>query len=62
MEKAVKRPKKLSAEAWRRKRDQTRVCLGLALTRWRELKEATACKTAAELAFLLLDWSVANTS
>ncbi|XP_066505500.1 zinc finger protein 619-like isoform X2 [Hoplias malabaricus] len=63
MAEAEKRRKTLSVEARTRKREsdrergKTRVNVGLAFNRWRDLKEKKGYKTDAELAFFLLDKS-----
>ena len=64
MAEATKKPRKALSEDRKRKResnrarDRKRVSLGLAFTRWRELKVTKGCKSDAELAFFLLDQSV----
>nr|XP_055044376.1 uncharacterized protein LOC129430825 [Misgurnus anguillicaudatus] len=61
-EPAKKKKGLMSEEAKKRKREhdreraRTRVNIGRAYARWRELKEATSCKTDGDLALLLLDF------
>ncbi|KAK7156999.1 hypothetical protein R3I94_006910 [Phoxinus phoxinus] len=69
--KKKKARKSLSEDQRKRKREtdrarsQTRVNIGPAFSEWRELKETEACKTDADLAFLLLHfykhWQVSST-
>lgn len=62
MAEAPKKPKKRLSEAARKRRiessrarDRTRINVGPAFTRWRELRDRTGCKTDADLAVLVLD-------
>ncbi|XP_051251060.1 RE1-silencing transcription factor B-like isoform X6 [Dicentrarchus labrax] len=60
---SAKKPKKARSEESRKRkretdseRNRTRVPLGQAFSRWRELKSSTGCNSDAHLAFLLMDY------